>query len=103
MIDNIAKSLRESLHIAADLAGDMTRIARARLDIASTKKDIRRTQAALGAFVHGNLGQVDLTDHPQIQAWVDELNALQEELSQREEALKELQQDAREEVDVDFD
>ena len=54
MIDTIAKSLRESLHIAADLAGDMTRIARARLDIASTKKDIRFTQAALGAFVHEN-------------------------------------------------
>ena len=88
MIDTIAKSLRESLHIAADLAGDMTRTARARLDIASTKKDIRRNQAALGAFVHENLTQTDLAEHPQVQAWVNELNALQEQLTQREEALQ---------------
>ena len=103
MIDTIAKSLRESLHIAADLAGDMTRIARARLDIASTKKDIRRTQATLGAFVHENLTQADLREHPQVQAWIEELNALQEELKQRKEALKALQQEQAAHADADLD
>ncbi len=91
MIDSIAKSLRESLHIAADLAGDMTRIARARLDIASTKKDIRRTQAALGAFVHQNRAKLDLNEQPEVQQWIAQLDALQDELSEREEALEELQ------------
>ena len=105
MIDTIAKSLRESLHIAADLAGDMTRIARARLDIASTKKDIRRNQATLGAFVHENLTQTDLAKHPQVQAWANELNALQEQLTQREEALEALQQEqaARADAEPDLD
>ena len=102
MIDTIAKSLRESLHIAADLAGDMTRTARARLDIASTKKDIRRNQAALGAFVHENLTQTDLAEHPQVQAWVNELNALQEQLTQREEALQR-EQAARANAEPDLD
>lgn len=105
MIDEIAKSLRESLHIATDIAGDMTRIARARLDIASTKKDIRRNQAALGAFVHENLTQTNLAEHPQVQAWTDELNALQEQLTQREEALKALQkkQAARTDTEPNLD
>ena len=101
MIDKIAKSLRESLHIAADIAGDMTRIARARLDIASTKKDIRRNQAALGAFVHENLTQTSLAGHPQVQAWTDELNSLQEQLAQREEALKALQKEQAARTDTE--
>ena len=101
MIDTIAKSLRESLHIAADIAGDMTRIARARLDIASTKKDIRRNQAALGAFVHENLTQTSLAEHPQVQAWTDELNSLQEQLAQREEALKALQKEQAARTDTE--
>ena len=101
MINTIAKSLRESLHIAADLAGDMTRIARARLDIASTKKDIRRNQAELGAFVHENLTQTDLAEHPQVQAWVNELNALQEQLTEREEVLEALQQEQAARADAE--
>ncbi len=91
MLDNIAKSLRESFHIAADLAGDMTRVARARLDIASTKKQIRRTQSALGAYVHQNLSQDDLANQPQVQAWASELDQLLRELDQRQAALAELQ------------
>ena len=105
MINTIAKSLRESLHIAADLASDMTRTTRARLDIASTKKDIRRNQAALGAFVHENLTQTELANHPQVQAWMDKLNVLQEELAKREEALKALQREqaARADAEPDLD
>ena len=103
MINTIAKSLRESLHIAADLAGDMTRIARARLDIASTKKDIRRNQAALGSFVHESLKQTDLAEHPQVQAYINELDALQEQLTQREEALEALQQEQAVRADVEPD
>lgn len=91
MLDNIAKSLRESFHIAADLAGDMTRVARARLDIASTKKQIQRTQAALGAYVHQNLAQGDLADQPQVKEWASELDELLRELDARQAALEELQ------------
>ena len=105
MIDTIAKNLRESLHVAADIAGDMTRIARARLDIASTKKDIRRNQAALGAFVNENLTQTELANHPQVEAWMDKLNVLQEELAKREEVLKALQREqaARADAEPDLD
>ena len=105
MIDKITKSLQESLHIAADLASDMTRTTRARLDIASTKKDIRRNQAALGAFVHENLAQTELANHPQVEAWMDKLNVLQEELAKREEALKALQREqaARADAEPDLD
>ena len=49
---NLVKGLQEGAATAADKAGDLTRLARARLDIAAAKSQLHRTQADLGARVH---------------------------------------------------
>ena len=50
--NNLVKGLQEGAAVAADKAGDLTRLARARLDIAAAKNQLHRTQADLGARVH---------------------------------------------------
>lgn len=50
--NNLVKGLQEGAAAAADKAGDLTRLARARLDIAAAKSQLHRTQADLGVRVH---------------------------------------------------
>jgi len=102
-MSNIAKNVREGIGVAAEKAGELTRIARARLDIASTKKQIYRTQANLGAFVHRHTDHSDLANHPQVQLSVRELDGLQNELAIREEKLDELQRQQCEHQDTETD
>ncbi|MFT5090368.1 MAG: hypothetical protein ACI906_000036 [Candidatus Latescibacterota bacterium] len=102
MMSNIVKNLREGIGVAAEKAGELTRIARARLDIASTKKQIYHTQANLGAFVHQHTDHGDLANHPQVQLSVRELDGLQRELAIRETALVELQHQQCERQDTDL-
>lgn len=91
LLNSIARNLRQGIGVAAEKAGELTRVARARLDIASTKKQILHTQADLGAFVHQNADHGDLANHPQVQLSVRELDGLQHELVRREAVLIELQ------------
>jgi len=100
LLNNIAKNLRKSIAEAADKAGDLTRVARARLDVASSKKHLYRTQATLGAFVHQQLSQGEGTDHDRVQELAQELDQLTTELAAHEETLAQLQrQQAAQAVD----
>ncbi len=99
LLDTIARNLRQGIGAAAEKAGELTRVARARLDIASTQKQIYHTQADLGAFVHQHADHSDLANHPQVQLSVRELDGLQRELARREAALVELQRQLSERAD----
>ena len=50
-IENIANNLRKGMHVAADLAEEVGRVAKAKLDVVLAKKQIHRKEAELGAFV----------------------------------------------------
>ena len=91
LLNTIAKNLQESIATAADKAGELTRVARVRLDVASSKKHIYRTQAALGAFVHQQLSQGEGTDHDRVRELAQKLDELTSELAAHEEALAQLQ------------
>ena len=81
---NLVKSLQEGAVVAADKAGDLTRIARARLDIAATKNQIQRTQTELVARVHELLtAGSDLTTDAQVQALCNQLTEQGNELRTR--------------------
>ena len=99
LLNSITRNLRQGIGVAAEKAGELTRVARARLDIASTKKQILHTQANLGAFVHQHAEDGDLANHPQIQLSVRELDGLQRELARREAVLSELQHQQSERAD----
>ena len=79
--NNLVKGLQEGAAVAADKAGDLTRIARARLDIAAAKNQLHRTQADLGARVHQLLeaGTDPVTD--------DQVQALNQQIKEQSTAL----------------
>ena len=79
--NNLVKGLQEGAATAADKAGDLTRLARARLDIAAAKNQLHRTQADLGARVHQLLeaGSDPVTD--------DQVQALNQQIKEQSAAL----------------
>lgn len=79
--NNLVKGLQEGAAVAADKAGDLTRLARARLDIAAAKNQLHRTQADLGAQVHQLLeaGTGPVTD--------DQVQALNQQIKEQSAAL----------------
>ncbi len=79
--NNLVKGLQEGALAAADKAGDLTRVARARLDIAAAKNQLNRTQAELGATVHDLLeASADPATDAQVQALSQQLKTLDAEL-----------------------
>ncbi len=79
--NNLVKGLQEGALAAADKAGDLTRVARARLDIAAAKNQLNRTQAELGATVHELLeARADPATNAQVQALSQQLKTLDAEL-----------------------
>jgi septal ring factor EnvC (AmiA/AmiB activator) len=90
--NNLVKGLQEGALAAADKAGDLTRVARARLDIAATKNSRHRVRAELGALVHELLeADADIASHDQLRALSGQLKELGAELAEREAAYEELQ------------
>ena len=79
--NNLVKGLQEGAAAAADKANDLTRLARARLDIAAAKNQLHRTQADLGARVHQLLeaGSDPVTD--------DQVQALNQQIKEQSAAL----------------
>ncbi len=79
--NNLVKGLQEGAVAAADKAGDLTRLARARLDIAAAKNQLHRTQADLGGRVHQLLeaGTDPVTD--------DQVQALNQQIKEQNAAL----------------
>ena len=89
---NLVKGLQEGAVVAADKAGNLTRVARARLDIAATKNQIQRTQSDLGARVHKLLtAGSDPTADGQVQALSDRLTVQGDELLAAETVYADLQ------------
>ena len=79
--NNLVKGLQEGALAAADKAGDLTRVARARLDIAAAKNQLNRTQAELGATVHKLLeASADPATDAQVLALSQQLKTLDAEL-----------------------
>jgi hypothetical protein len=90
--NNLVKGLQEGALAAADKAGDLTRLARVRLDIAATKSQLHRTQAELGAVVHKLLEvDADPVADEQVQALSQQLKTLDTELISCEATYKALQ------------
>ena len=90
--NNLVKGLQESALAAADKAGDLTRIARARLDIAAVKNQLHHTQAELGARVQTLLTTAaDPAKDDQVQTLSQQLTALGAELSACEASYDALQ------------
>ena len=79
--NNLVKGLQEGAAVAADKAGDLTRLARARLDIAAAKNQLHRTQADLGARVHQLL---EAGDDPVAD---DQVQALNQQIKEQSVAL----------------
>ena len=99
---DLVKGLQEGAVVAADKAGDLTRIARARLDIAATKNQIQRTQTELGARVHELLtAGSDLAADTKVQALCDQLTAQGDELLAAETAYADLQSELQSRDDAD--
>ena len=99
---NLVKGLQEGAVVAADKAGDLTRIARARLNIAATKNQIQRTQTDLGARVHELLtAGSDLAADTQVQALCNQLTAQGDELLAAETAYADLQSELQSRDDAD--
>ena len=88
--ENLTSNLRKGLNAAASRAEEVAKITRARLDIALTKKQIHRTQAALGAYIHKNFDKEDLGSIKDAGAYTRDLDHLNSELKDREEALSNL-------------
>ena len=79
--NNLVNGLQEGALAAADKAGDLTRVARARLDIAAAKNQLNRTKAELGATVHDLLeASADPATDAQVQALSQQLKTLDAEL-----------------------
>ncbi len=79
--NNLLKGLQEGAAAAADKAGDLTRLARARLDIAAARTQLHRTQADLGARVHQRL---EAGDDPVAD---DQVQALNQQIKEQNAAL----------------
>ena len=79
--NNLLKGLQEGAAAAADKAGDLTRLARARLDIAAARTQLHRTQADLGARVHQIL---EAGDDPVAD---DQVQALNQQIKEQSAAL----------------
>ena len=80
--NNLVKGLQESALAAADKAGDLTRVARARLDIAAVKNQLHHTQAELGTRVQ-TLSQQLTALGAELSACEASYDALQSELQTR--------------------
>ena len=99
---NLVKGLQEGAVVAADKAGDLTRIARARLDVDATKNQIQRSQTELGARVHELLtAGSDLAADTKVQALCDQLTAQGDELLAAETAYADLQSELQSRDDAD--
>ncbi|MCE2450223.1 MAG: hypothetical protein J4F35_18175 [Candidatus Latescibacteria bacterium] len=90
--NNLVKGLQEGAAAAADKAGDLTRLARARLDIAAAKNQLHRTQADLGARVHQLL---EAGSDPEVQALNQQIKEQNAALADCEAAYEALQSAVR--------
>lgn len=99
--NNLVKGLQQGALAAADKAGDLTRIARARLDIAAAKNQLHRAQAELGALVHKLLeAGADPNTDDQVQALNQQLKTLGAELVSCEMSYDALQRELEARVDA---
>ena len=101
--DNFLKNLQDGAATALDRAEELTRLGRARLDIAAVKNKIFRHQAELGVEVYRRLkaeGGFDLVQSEKVQELYERIGVLEEELQAKESALEELQE-AREREEVE--
>lgn len=94
--NNLVKGLQEGAAAAADKAGDLTRLARARLDIAAAKNQLHRTHADLGARVHQLLeASADPVADDQVQALNQQIKKQSAALADCETAYEALQSTLR--------
>jgi len=92
-MENAWNSFKNRLAAAAVRADELTRLARARLDIAAVKSGIQRLQRELGILVHEQVGrgaQEELAHSDQVRQLSERIDQLEEELQLREAHLLEL-------------
>ena len=89
-MENFANNLRKGMNVAADLAEEVGRVAKAKLDVALAKKQIHRMQTELGAFVFRNIEKGGELESTEAQNMIEKLGNLHEELEEFKTALSEL-------------
>ena len=102
-IENMANNFRKGMNAAANLAEEVGRVAKAKLDVALAKKQIDRTHAELGAFVFINIENDGKLDSTEAQDLIKKLGKLQKELEEFETTLTELRNSSdKPQEDTDF-
>jgi len=100
--ENVKKGLQEGAAAAVEKADELTRLGRARLDIAAVKTSIYRLQAELGAVVHRCIRQgEDLAHSAEVQQLSERIGLLEEELRAKEAAFAELRDELAEKAAED--
>ena len=88
--ERIKQGLLEGASSAAETAGYLGRLGKARLDIATTRHAIHEAFAELGGVVYTHLGgskKADVSQQEDVQAIVQKIKELESLLKEREDAL----------------
>ena len=96
MLDSIVRSLQEGASTAVSKAEDIARLGHARLEIAAAKNRITQLQTELGATVYGQFAAGDKdTGSDEVAELCRGIEAMEEELIEREQEYATLRQELR--------
>lgn len=90
-LDGPFETVRKGLADALDMAEDLTRKGRTKLEIQSAKSDIHSQMADLGGRVHQMLVEenlVDVAGDVEVQAILDRIKKLEQKIAEKEEDLR---------------
>lgn len=90
-LDGPIETVRKSLSGALDMAEDLTRKGRIKLEIQSARADIRNQLTELGGRVHQMLvedGVTDVSGDSEVNGILDRIKASQQKIEDREEELR---------------
>lgn len=90
-LDGSFDTVRKGLSDALDMAEDLTRKGRAKLEIQSAKGDIRNQMAELGGRVHQMVVEEGLTDvagDVEVLGILDRIKELEQKIKEKEEDLR---------------
>ena len=96
MWDSIKRGLHDGAELAVNKAEELTRLGRARLDIAAAKTRLSRLKAELGNELYGGVqsGRIPAPEDSAVQELCDRIRACEAELSEREDEFERIRTDA---------
>jgi virulence-associated protein VapD len=90
-LDGSFDAVRKSLSEALDMAEDLTRKGRTKLEVQSAKSDIRSQMTELGGRVHQMVveeGITDVSGDVEVQSILDRIKLLEQKIEEKEEDLR---------------